>query len=160
GDLYSKHILVGPGLRVCMLDWQRARKWKQVPWARRCRDLAALDATLPESLASNSLRLACLRSYLQATGGTSLKAWAIRIRLLSMQLQRKHRIRALRRMPLPPGSQNLVWLDGEAMCVSRSFHQEIDGKIPSWLRFRGRQESHVESCRIQLASGRVGSLVR
>jgi len=64
GDLYSKHVLVRAGPRFCFLDWQRARLWKKVPIAIRQMDLATLDATMPDTLAGDRMRLACLRAYL------------------------------------------------------------------------------------------------
>ena len=160
GDLYTKHVLVGPGPRFCFLDWQRSRQWRQVPWASRCRDLATLDATLPASLAAGRVRLACLRSYMGESVGSSLKAFVKRIQRLSLKLQQKRRIRALRRLPLPVGKQNLIWLDGEALCVTRAFREELGGAVPEWLRFRSVKGSAVEERQIPLSGGRAGSLVR
>ena len=51
-DLYAKHVLVEPDTGQCsFLDWQRSRRRPTVNWRRRMRDLAALDATLAETLA-------------------------------------------------------------------------------------------------------------
>lgn len=56
GDLYAKHVLVGEGRRIALLDWQRAGRRREVSWAWRRRDLATLDGTLPHSLADDALR--------------------------------------------------------------------------------------------------------
>jgi tRNA A-37 threonylcarbamoyl transferase component Bud32 len=71
-DLYAKHILVqkAPGVfRFCFLDWQRSCQRLSISWRQRVRDLAALDASLAEQLASDRLRLLCLRTYLSAVSG-------------------------------------------------------------------------------------------
>ena len=159
-DLYTKHVLVAPGPSFCFLDWQRSRYRRQISWAGRCRDLATLDATLPESVAADRVRLACLRSYARNLIGPSLKTWATRIRRLSLKLQQKRRIRDVRRVPLPLGTQNLIWLDGEALCVTRAFREEIGGRIPEWLRFRPMEQRSVEECQVTLSNGRAGNLVR
>jgi tRNA A-37 threonylcarbamoyl transferase component Bud32 len=139
-DLVSKHVLVDPGTgKVCFLDWQRSRRRRHLSWRQRWHDLAALDATLVGELAPVRDRLACLRAYLRAT----IQTWAprgfrrdavARIRRQSLALQRKRRIRELRQVPLAPGSQNLIWLDGEALCVTRAFHEEVQDRQLDWLQ--------------------------
>ncbi len=63
-DLYAKHVLVDPDDGTFhFLDWQRSRRGRP-SWRQRCRDLAALHATLADDLASPRERLACLRAYL------------------------------------------------------------------------------------------------
>jgi tRNA A-37 threonylcarbamoyl transferase component Bud32 len=144
-DLYSKHILVRTtGLNeyaLCFLDWQRSRRRKQVPWSIRCRDLAALEATLAEQFASPRERLLCLRSYLRYAGLVTknrqqkrrLAEAARQILHFSRRLLRRPRIRELRQPSLPPGTQSLIWLDGEALCVTREFQEQLQGQIPAWL---------------------------
>src|SRR5262249_28265580 len=57
-DLYSKHVLVNADDEtISFLDWQRSRRRRRVAWRHRCRDLAALEATLPGDLASVRERL-------------------------------------------------------------------------------------------------------
>ena len=92
--------------------------------------------------------------------GPSLKTWATRIRNLSLKLLQKRRIRVLRRLPLPLGTQNLIWLDGEALCVTRAFREEIGDQIPEWLRFRPMDQRSVEERQVTLSNGRAGNLVR
>jgi tRNA A-37 threonylcarbamoyl transferase component Bud32 len=67
-DLYAKHVLLGPGGEVTLLDWQRAVRRTRVSRRERARDLAALHATLPEHLAGRRERLVLLRAY-RGTGG-------------------------------------------------------------------------------------------
>jgi hypothetical protein len=67
-DLYAKHVLVDPPTGRCsFLDWQRSRRRTRVGWRTRVRDLAALDATLAEDLATVRERLA----FLRGSDGTS-----------------------------------------------------------------------------------------
>jgi tRNA A-37 threonylcarbamoyl transferase component Bud32 len=160
GDLYAKHVLVGQGPRFCFLDWQRARRRNRLTWGCRCRDLASLDATLPESLANDRDRLVCVRSYLRSWAGPFCKTVVMNVRRLSGELQQKPRIREMRRVPLPKGAQDLVWLDGEALCLTQAFREEMGGQVPDWLRFRVPQRSGVEMSQVPLAGGRAGRLIR
>jgi tRNA A-37 threonylcarbamoyl transferase component Bud32 len=164
GELFTKHILIGPKSRFCFLDWQRARLHRKITRNGCCRDLAKLDATLPTILASERVRLTFLRDYLRHHLGIertkALLNWAAKIRDLSLKLQQKHRIRVLRRLPLPSGSQNLIWLDGEALCITQAFRAELGAALPDWLRFCGPQQNPVESYQVRLGDHRSGNLVR
>src|SRR5205085_7180271 len=72
-DLLSKHVLINSQTEeICFLDWQRARQHGFVPWAQRCADLAALDATLAENLSAPRERLLCLLAYLRCHASTEL----------------------------------------------------------------------------------------
>ena len=144
-DLYSKHVLVrlvgdGRRARFHFLDWQRSRRRRRLSWSRRWRDLAALDATLADELAGPRDRLACLRSYLRhcreagTEGVPGLMPAARAIRARAAGLLRRRRIRELRRPPLPSGTQNLVWVDGEALCLTREFLDAVHGRPPDYLR--------------------------
>src|SRR5207344_2588903 len=103
-----------------------------------------LNATLLESLANDRVRLACLRGYLKNMARSLFKTLAGNIRRLSLQLQQKPRIRELQRLPLPPGTQNLVWLDGEALCLTPAFREHLGDQIPDWLRFGAATPGSVE----------------
>jgi tRNA A-37 threonylcarbamoyl transferase component Bud32 len=138
-DIYAKHVMVQPDSgRLYWLDWQRSRRQGRVSWKQRCRDLAALDATLAPELLSVSERILCLRSYLRACrvrgqgdgGGLLPVAFAIFRR--SRQLVGRHRIREMQNVPV--ARQQLVWLDGEALCVTPEFQRALAGEIPEWLR--------------------------
>ena len=169
-DLYSKHVLVTPAPRgqvhFHFLDWQRSRRRRRVPWGVRCRDLAALDATLAEELASPRDRLACLRAYLRAAenvGLPRLAAAARAIRRRSDRLLRRRRIRELRQPPLAWGRQNLIWVHGEALCVTREFRAELRGRVPPWLAPTApAAEPNGPPARtlVERSGGRTGLLIR
>jgi tRNA A-37 threonylcarbamoyl transferase component Bud32 len=144
-DLYSKHVLVSPApapqfLAFRFLDWQRARKQARVGWSKRWRDLAALDATLAEALANARERLLVLHTYLKACRaplerrcGLTLAAAAWEVRRRSLKLLGRRRIREMRQPALASGTQNLIWVDGEALLVTREFRDALGGKVPRWL---------------------------
>jgi tRNA A-37 threonylcarbamoyl transferase component Bud32 len=137
-DLYAKHVLVDPDTGdVRFLDWQRSRRRRHLGQRQRWRDLAALHATLAAHLARPRERLACLRAYLRA-GGQELDKRELRRAVRSIQRQadvlllRRH-VREQHQPPLGTGAQNLVWLDGEALSVTREFWSALGGKVPGWL---------------------------
>ena len=166
-DLVSKHVLVQPEtMRLCILDWQRSRQHRRLSWSTRCRDLAALDATLGENLATDHERLTCLHSYMRAARlipPVQRTATARRIRALANRLLKKRYIRELRRPGLTPGKQNLIWLDGEAVCVTREFRDEIRDQLPAWLnllRKPARPGHEVHRHLLPLPGDRAVRLVR
>jgi tRNA A-37 threonylcarbamoyl transferase component Bud32 len=165
-DLVSKHVLVqAETMALWFLDWQRSRQRRRLSWSSRCRDLAALDATLGEHVATDRERLICLHSYLRAAGFISadLPAAVRRIRAMTNRLLKKRYIRELRRPGLAPGKQNLIWLDGEAVCVTREFQEEIRDRLGSWLdllRKPARPGLEVQRRLLPLPGDRTGRLVR
>ncbi len=168
-DLYAKHVLVRreqSGYRLCVLDWQRSRRRGSISWDQRCRDLACLDATLAGSLASDRLRLAFLRQYVQRTRGAhprkgcherETQALARRIRELSRGLLQRRKIREQRQPPLKTGKQNLIWLDGEALCVTRQYLQQVEGHVPAWLRAPTKDDmaANAEETRTMVDAGGI-----
>src|SRR5262249_12357426 len=68
GELYARHVLVDVDGRIVLIDWQRSGRATAV---QRRRDLAALHATLDESLVSRRERLVCVRTYLGRQRATS-----------------------------------------------------------------------------------------
>jgi tRNA A-37 threonylcarbamoyl transferase component Bud32 len=65
-DLYAKHVFVThAGQSFAFIDFQRSRKWTRVSWRRRCRDLAALNASLGDDVVTNRERLHVLFAYLR-----------------------------------------------------------------------------------------------
>jgi tRNA A-37 threonylcarbamoyl transferase component Bud32 len=223
-DLYAKHVFVSAdGETIRFIDWQRSRRG-QTSDRQRCRDLAALHATLADDLASATERLACLQAYVMATwqGETPAErmdsvpstqysalstehpvpsteypvpstqysvlstqysvlagpgsaetssirskarqllkrlAWAIHRQ--SQRLLQKRHIRAAR----PPSlaePQELVWLDGEALCITPEFLAALNGAVPHWLRLeRVAWRSADATCAVvALPRGRQGVLVR
>ncbi len=147
-DLYSKHVLVEgrpEEATFWFLDWQRSRRYREVSWLVRQRDLAALDATLADELVSRRARVACLGAYLREAERDdvplpSLREAAEDVRRLAERLRGRRHIRELLEPPLAAGTQNLVWLDGEALCVTREFLDELSGQAPAWLSLAERAQ--------------------
>lgn len=139
GDLYAKHVLVhATGTAIHFLDWQRARRHAEIDWPSRWRDLAALDATLANVLANPRDRLACLHAYLRAAlpirqPREFRRRAVLAILQHSRQLQQLRRIREQRQTSVTIGSQPLIWLDGERLCVTPEFREVFDGQVPDWL---------------------------
>ncbi len=165
-DLYSKHVLVHPASQeIAILDWQRSRRRRRLSGRRRCRDLAALHATLGAALASKGDRLACLRSYLTAgTGrGSAFKTMAWRILGHSARLRRKRRIRELCQGPLPEGAQVLVPLAGNTIYVAPALQEHLSPRLRSLLCFAGipsGTSQWVERLAVRLPGGGRATLVR
>jgi hypothetical protein len=143
-DLYSKHVLVQPdGESVHFIDWQRSRRPRWLGGQQRCRNLAALHATLADRLASPRDRLACLRSYLQSVQSPATarsrslrRQWKIAVQTIvrhANRLMTRRRILDLRHQPSISINQQLVWLDGEAMCVTPEYLAILHGRVPDYL---------------------------
>jgi tRNA A-37 threonylcarbamoyl transferase component Bud32 len=183
-DLFSKHVLVGDdGDQFYFLDWQRSWRWRRRSWNRRLRDLASLSATLPGSLASRCDRLMFLRAYMQATKETWLAPlaasgdarWAVPTRKWpkeaaavamiereTARLLKRRRIQDQRTIPTKTDNPCLIWLDGEALCVTPEFLASVMGKVPSVIR-KACQASDAPKARTQpilLPSGRTAILYR
>jgi hypothetical protein len=130
-----------------------ARARRRLAVTERCRDLAALHATLADELASPADRLACLRAYRQEAGLSqpSIGPMARSVEGYARKLLTKRRIRELRQPPLPHLAQNLIWVDGEALCVTLEFWKEVSGQLPAWLRMptRPRTLPCVEEMRLR-----------
>jgi tRNA A-37 threonylcarbamoyl transferase component Bud32 len=167
-DLYAKHVLVDPATGRCsFLDWQRSRWRPRVGWRTRVRDLAALDATLAEELATARERLAFLRGYLGERRGLSppssppgqARRLARAVRDRAAHLLRHGHVHKERTSPPPVVGQGIVWLDGEALCVTQEFWEELGGEVPAWLPLPdvGRGTSRGT---VSLPGGRRGLLVR
>jgi tRNA A-37 threonylcarbamoyl transferase component Bud32 len=171
-DLYAKHVLVDPGSgQICFLDWQRSRYRRRVGWAERCWDLAALDATLTDNLATPRERLVCLHAYLRHVherGGTALSRPPLADLLRQIQgrvrrLLPKRSVQAVRCEVLPAPPQLLLWLDGEALCVTQDFWDELRGEVPDWLPLRSAAPGLWERTtrdEVELPGNRHGLLVR
>jgi tRNA A-37 threonylcarbamoyl transferase component Bud32 len=119
-DVSAKHWLLDrQTLQPTLLDWQRTRLGP-VAWSARIKALALLQATLAAEQVSRRERLAGLRAYLRHT--TALPPGALRQLLHRVrQLRRRNSVREQQFAPLPTGTQDLVWLDGEALCVRATF---------------------------------------
>jgi tRNA A-37 threonylcarbamoyl transferase component Bud32 len=171
-DLYSKHVLVSgePGagsVTLAFVDWQRARRCRCLGWARRARDLAALDATLADDLVTPRERLTCLAAYHRCLAGPGVRGRELArfreaVRRQSLRLLRRRRIREMRQPPLGAEAQQLCPLGGDAVRVTRQFREELRGRIPEWLRFPHRYAGPTNSVGRQavvVAPTRVATLV-
>jgi tRNA A-37 threonylcarbamoyl transferase component Bud32 len=140
-DLVSKHVLVHPLRRsVTLIDWPRARRRRTVGWARRMRDLALLHASLADDLASPNERFTCLRAYLRAAGDYPPVTRLLRmLRARAAKLRHRRSFRELRQPPLPTARQRLIWVEGEALCVTRDFWRACEGRLPDWLTRAARE---------------------
>jgi tRNA A-37 threonylcarbamoyl transferase component Bud32 len=162
-DLYAKHLLVGrEGKLVAILDWQRSRKPRRLSWRIRCRDLAALNASLPEELAGRADRLAFMLAYLRASDPNRphfLKL-CLEIEKRTERLLRRSSVRE-QRLPAYHESQPLIWLDGEALCVTPPARQLFTA---AQLEELGYPESNPGPTEFQrehvLPNGQKGRLVR
>jgi tRNA A-37 threonylcarbamoyl transferase component Bud32 len=188
-DLYAKHVLVAPATGQCyFLDWQRSRP-RRLRWRQRAHDLAALDATLADHVATLGERLACLRGYLAASGLATDSCWvpcfrgpslagynapnsrgresmplptrrfAEEVRRQAARLLRYRHVRKERASPPPATAQGVYWLDGEALCLTRDYWDELQGEVPSWLPLSEVAHGSSQSA-VTLSGGRRGWLVR
>jgi tRNA A-37 threonylcarbamoyl transferase component Bud32 len=158
-DLYAKHVLVDAATGRCsFLDWQRSRRRPRVGWRTRVRDLAALDATLAEDRATVRERLAFLRSYLGERRADASR-FARAIRASASRLLRRGHVQKERTSPPPVVGRGIVWLDGEALCVTQEFWEELGGEVPAWLPLPGAGRGTSRRT-VSLPGGRRGLLVR
>lgn len=132
GELFAKHVLVDPDGKVrALLDWQQARRRPFLTPRRRLRDLATLDATLPESLVSDPERGLFLRAY---AGRAAAPLLAGRIRREALLLKRCRRIRKEPEAVAARPDEGILWLAGERLCTTTQFHRSLDGAGETWLR--------------------------
>jgi tRNA A-37 threonylcarbamoyl transferase component Bud32 len=133
-DLYANHVFVeGVGKPIRILDWQRARLRRAVPWSDCRRDLAALNATVDDTLATSQERLLCLRSYWRHRSPFGV-SWRTAVRGVEGETRRllKRRHIGEKRQP-PTHSQAWICLDGEALCVTPILRQRCGENIPHYL---------------------------
>lgn len=168
-DLCAKHVLVGEdGETIYFLDWQRSSRHPTLDWKRRSRALAALAVTIAEELASPRDRLACLVSYLRCCafgpggGVPGLRQTILQVLHYRQRLRRCRHLREQCQTPAPAG-QGLLWLDGEALCVTPEFHAALNGRVPAWLgcaAMPGAPRNHVRRTVVSVPGARQAVLVR
>src|SRR5262249_18342688 len=97
-------------------------------------------------LASPRDRLNCLWAYLQAI--MPLRApRAFRHRAVRMiqdearRLLQRRQVREQRQTSLAIGAQRLIWLDGEALCVTPEFYRSLQHQVPKWLTVASMPEA-------------------
>jgi hypothetical protein len=89
--------------------------------------------------------------------GFTLRCLAGRIRHEARQLLQKRHVRETRTCP-PLADEGVIWLDGEAVCVTQSFLRELKGTMPEWLRpSSGRGTTRTI---VPLPNDRRGLLIR
>jgi tRNA A-37 threonylcarbamoyl transferase component Bud32 len=173
-DLYSKHVLIrmdaaSESDRFVFVDWQRSQLGRRLAWSCRRRDLAALDATLADGLASPRDRLACLAAYCdyckreEWVAVPTLRRALRAIRALSRRLQRRQRIAGMRQPLRDNEPQSLIKPAGRCICLTRRFRDELCGELPPWLELDTRSPRHhagVTSVMLPVAQPRPGTLVR
>jgi tRNA A-37 threonylcarbamoyl transferase component Bud32 len=166
-DLYAKHVFIDPDHGCFLfLDWQRAGRRHRVSKRERWRDLAALDATLADDLAGPRERLALLHTYVKCAFPAFAGRRHILRRVLSavynrrhQMLQRRH-VREARRLPDPAAvKQELIWLDGEALCMTPDFYRETGGQLP-YCGLRKTVDGAVSTTTVELPRGRQARFVR
>jgi tRNA A-37 threonylcarbamoyl transferase component Bud32 len=162
-DLYAKHILVEDRTAaVTFLDWQRSRKPHRLSWRTRCRDLAALNASLADELANPLDRFAFLLAYLRASGADILRVSTICRRLegRTQTLLRRSSVRE-QRLPTYRESQTLIWLDGEAICATRKGQQLFETAQLRQLAYpESSEREYCENIALTIPYGGCGSLLR
>jgi tRNA A-37 threonylcarbamoyl transferase component Bud32 len=166
-ELYAKHVLVDPlDQSIAFIDWQRTRRRASMPWRLRRRDLAALDATLADDLATPGERIACLRGYLQTLGERAdcdARFWRLLVQDLRQHgqrlLERRH-VREVRNGLPPSPEQGVYWLDGEALCVTSDYWAETAGRTPDWLLQAHQRWQKTAAGEVSLAHGRRALFVR
>jgi tRNA A-37 threonylcarbamoyl transferase component Bud32 len=176
-DLFSKHILVHPDNgRIGFLDWQRSSRRSSLKARSRWRDLAALNASVGDHLITPRERIACLQAYLRvATSKVSqsrasefdLRQSGAAIQRRTDQLRRRPRIRDMSQAPPATARQRVLWLDGEALCVTADFWDAMHGRMPAWLtnwyrqlREPGKRPDPRRPLTMPLPDGGSATLVR
>src|SRR5262249_59302013 len=107
-------------------------------------------------------RLVCLLASLRAVPARDAEGVLARVRCQSQRFLLRRQVRELRQPPLATGTQNLIWLDGEALCVTREFWSSAQGRLPAWLAQRSPAEWHEEvtGTGVPLPGGGQAVLVR
>src|SRR5262249_45277639 len=135
----------------------RSRRRRRLTWAERCRDLAALNASLTDELAGADDRLSFLLTYWRAVGDASVTFRQVcsRIQRRTQKLLRRSSIRE-QRLPARGSSQPLYWVEGEKMCVSAMGRHLLDQEEVRKLAYSN--SSGVSEQYIILASGQRAKL--
>ena len=156
-DLYAKHILVRlEDDALVLLDWQRSRRRLAIGWRQRVRNLAALNATLADDVATVGVRPLCLQAYLSEATDAQPRAlrrvWRSVERETARLLRRRH-IRETRQCPLPTEVQDWIALDGEALSITSSLRRLVSGSF-DWLAARAATVAARTKADAPLASTR------
>jgi len=156
-DLCAKHVFIDPAtFAVTLIDWQNARRTNSASWP----SIAALDASLAESLASPRERLRFLWAYSRVCrcSGAVLPRFSQLVRTIRKESDRVRNRRSIRdqRESVPNIEQRLVWLAGEAVCAI----PEIAAMWPKPAVAPPFYSCDPGTIRIQLPDGRPATLMR
>ena len=157
-DLYAKHTMVDQvSGGITLIDWQRARIRAKVSWRERCRELAALNASLADDLAGPAERRVFLLAYLRHTRSRLPEFATIcrRIERRTAKLLNRSSIRE-QRLPVVAESQPLIWLDGEALCVTPRYQVLFKANELQRLAY-SLPESAGNECRTRFVRLRNGA---
>ncbi len=128
-DLYAKHVLVRED-DIYLLDWQRAWRGPWIPRAARIRDLAALHATVPETLVGVRERVAFLRAY--ESDRSAARPLMAEVDRVACRLRRRRHIREKGQVANST-TQAWICLDGEALCITPTMADLTGGSSLDWL---------------------------
>jgi hypothetical protein len=181
-DLHVKHVWMANG-GIVLLDWQRgtrprrllaarvghgrangsALEWQPVasavPSVRALvRPLAMLHATLAPALATPRERLSALRSLVRVAGLGRAAPLARAVVAAAVPLAGRRAVREAHRPPLPTGTQELVWLDGEALCATPGLARLVSRPALEALAYPG--DGPAGSVTVALPFGRRATLTR
>lgn len=137
-DLYSKHVLIDNRTgQIVFLDWLRCQRRHPLSWDRRIRSLAALHATVAEDVVTPRERLAFWHAYLEvadpARDRELERSLLTKLLARGKHLLNKRHIIEKRQRPLSVGEQNWTRVDGDALCVSSSYHELFPNRSVDWL---------------------------
>jgi len=156
-DLSAKHVLVDPAtFAITLIDWQNARHREGEAPAE---PLAALHASLAESLASPRERLRMLWAYSRvcSRSGMKLPRFSQLVRSLRTESERIANRRSIRdQREGTPVDQRLVWVADEAVCAI----PEIAAIWPQPAIAPPFYSCPSGTISIQLADGRPATLIR
>ena len=106
-----------------------------------------------EALASDRLRLRCLRAYRAALSqigkppALGRLARQIRRRQAAAFASHRRHIREIAQLPVPVGDQQFVPMYAGRWLLVRSFHDRLGGMLPDWLTTRRDNDLATPSTR-------------
>jgi tRNA A-37 threonylcarbamoyl transferase component Bud32 len=155
-DLYAKHLLIDlKTWEFTILDWQRSKLPHSLTISERTDTLAALDATLSDSLVSRWFRFRVLREYWNhLPNAISFRELVQKVEDKSQKLLCRKSIRAQRESLGDEVSHTLVWIDGEAICCIPEIENQLQD--PESQRVLYDLAGHGKP--IRLSSNRIGYL--
>jgi len=147
-DLYAKHIFVERETNgITIIDWQRTGLPHHLSVEERCRDLAALHASIADELANGNERRALLAAYCEAATAALPSMDKVQ-RMIEQRAAIRMQRSSVREQRLPTwhDCQPLFWLDGEALaatprCCALWTAEELRHIAYPSMRNRGAEKS-------------------